>query len=93
MEEDGFMIRMEKEGKELEERLEERLEKLTSFLNSIYSMSPEDKEEFFKKNDMDDGDVDLLQAQVTTMATYANILRIRYNIARLKRQLPTIAQF
>lgn len=89
MEEDGFMIRMEKEGKELEERLE----KLTSFLDSIYSKTPVDKEEFFKKNDLDDDDVALMQAQATAMATYANILLIRYNTARSKRQLPTIAQF
>ena len=89
MEEDGFLKRMESEGKELEERLE----KATAFLNYAYNKSPEEKEEFFKKNDIDDGDLDLLQAQTTAMATYANILRIRYNIARVKRQLPTIAHF
>lgn len=89
MEEDAFMARMEQEGKELEERLE----KATTFLDSVNSMSPEEKEKFFKKNDIDDGDMDLLQAQTTAMATYSNILRIRFNVARAKRQLPTIAQF
>ncbi len=89
MEEDAFMARMEQEGRELEERLE----KATTFLDSVNSMSPEEKEKFFKKNDIDDGDMDLLQAQTTAMATYANILRIRFNVARAKRQLPTIAHF
>ena len=89
MAEDDFISRMEKEGRELEERLR----KLTDFLSSIYSKSPVEKEEFYKKNDMDDGDVDLLQAQSTAMATYANILLIRYNIARAKKQLPTVASF
>ena len=89
MEEDGFLKRMESEGKELEERLE----KASSFLDSVYRKTPEEKEEFYKKNDIDDGDIDLLQAQTTAMATYAHILRIRYNIARAKRQLPTVAKF
>lgn len=89
MEEDGFLIRMEQEGKELEVRIG----KATAFLNCAYDKSPEEKEEFFKKNDIDDGDLDLLQAQTTAMATYANILLIRYNIIRAKRQLPTVAHF
>ena len=89
MEEDAFMVRMEQEGKELEERIE----KATAFLDSVNSKTPEEREEFFKKNDIDEGDLDLLQAQTTAMATYANILRIRFNVARAKRQLPTIAHF
>lgn len=56
-------------------------------------MPPEEKEAFFKEENVDDGDMDLLQAQTTAMATYANILRIRCNIERAKRQLPTIAKF
>ena len=89
MEEDAFMVRMEQEGRELEERLE----KAKTFLDTVNSMSPEEIEKFFKKNDIDNGDMDLLQAQTTAMATYANILRIRFNVARAKRQLPTIAHF
>lgn len=84
-----FLGRMELEGKELEERLE----KATKFLNTVYNMPPQEKKAFFKEKNVDDGDLDLLQAQTTAMATYANILRIRVNIERAKRQLPTIAQF
>lgn len=84
-----FLARMEEEGKELEERLE----KASAFLDCVYKKTPEEKEAFYKKNDIDDGDIDLLQAQTTAMATYGNILRIRYNIARAKRQLPTVAYF
>ena len=89
MEQDAFIERMEKEGEELEERLE----KASAFLDCVYKKTPEEKEAFYKKNDIDDGDIDLLQAQTTAMATYVNILRIRYNIARAKRQLPTVAKF
>ena len=84
-----FLARMEEEGKELEERLE----KATTFLDSVNSKTPDEREEFFKKNDLDEGDLDLLQAQTTAMATYANILRIRFNVACIKRQLPTITRF
>lgn len=45
MEEDGFMIRMEKEGKELEERLE----KATAFLNCAYNKSQKKKKSFLRK--------------------------------------------
>ena len=37
--------------------------------------------------------LDLLQAQITAMATYSNILLIRVNLERGNRNLPTIAQF
>ena len=37
--------------------------------------------------------LDLLQAQITAMATYSNILLIRVNNERGNRGLPTIAQF
>jgi hypothetical protein len=47
---------MEKEGKELEERLE----KASAFLDCVYKKTPEEKEAFYKKNDIDDGDIDLL---------------------------------
>lgn len=89
MNEDGFMARMEKEGRELEARLT----KLNDFLTFVNAKNPVDREEYFKQNNIDDGDLDLMQAQATAMATYANVLRIRFNIARIKRQLPTIAQF
>ena len=84
-----FLARMEEEGKELEERLENA----TKFLDQVYRMEPEEKKAFYKIENVDDGDIDLLQAQTTAMATYANILRIRYNIERAKRQLPTVAYF
>lgn len=89
MNEDGFMARMEKEGRELEARLT----KLNDFLTFVNAKNPVDRKEFFKQNDIDAGDLDLMQAQASAMETYAKILLIRINIARIKRQLPTIGQF
>ena len=89
MAEDAFLARMEKEGKELEERLC----KATEFLECVNNKTPPEREAILKRNNMDLGDLDLLQAQTTAMATYANILRIRFNNALIKRKLPTIAQF
>lgn len=73
-----FLDRMEQEGKELDIRIE----KGNNFLlNTIV-------DENFTQLEHD-----LLQAQLTAMATYSNILLMRVNNERTKRERPTIARF
>ena len=42
---------------------------------------------------IDDLERSLLETQVNIMKAYSNILRVRINVERSRRQLPTIAQF
>jgi len=74
---EDFLDRMILEGAELDERIRKA-------------------QKFLEKRDMYEKDplaYDLLQAQVTAMATYSNILLIRVNRERANRNLPTLAQF
>ncbi len=74
---EDFWDRMILEGAELDERIRKA-------------------QKFLEKRDMYEKDplvYDLLQAQVTAMATYSNILLIRVNRERANRNLPPLAQF
>lgn len=74
---EDFLDRMILEGAELDERIR----KAQKFLEN---------RNMYEKDPLV---YDLLQAQVTAMATYSNILLIRVNKERANRKLPTLAQF
>ena len=93
---DDFLARMEVEGKELEERIRKASDGLEG-LRGKFSV----QKAKFKKGESLAADeilipeiaIDLLQAQITAMATYANILLMRVNLERGNRALSSIAQF
>lgn len=75
-----FLDRMMIEGKELDKKL---------FAAQLFLEKDECREEPM----LDEMQTSLLQAQTTAMATYSNILLMRVNYERKKRDLPTIAHF
>lgn len=79
--EHDFLDRMLEEGKELDYKIRKAQEKLKEW------------EEPVRDGNVDKPIYDLLQSQVTAMATYSNILLIRVNIERGKRNLPIMGQF
>ena len=81
-----FLDRMELEGKELDKRIE----KANAYLEKNRREYVADPENTGRNSKIE---MDLLQAQITAMATYSNILLMRVNIERSSRVLPTIAQF
>lgn len=81
-----FLARMEIEGKELNEKLK----KATAFLDKQKAGFVSDPENTGRNSNLA---MDLLQAQITAMATYSNILLLRVNIERTDRGLPTLADF
>lgn len=93
---EDFLARMEVEGKELEERIRKASNRLEA-LRRKFSVQDAKRE---KGEAFAEGEIlipalaiDLLQAQITAMATYANILLMRVNVERGNRALPAIAQF
>lgn len=91
-----FLGRMEIEGKELEERIRKASDGLEA-LRRKFSVqdAKRAKGEAFAEGEIliPEIAIDLLQAQITAMATYANILLMRVNVERGNRALPSIAQF
>jgi predicted nuclease with TOPRIM domain len=93
---EDFLDRMELEGKELEERIRKASDGLEALRRKFSVQQAKLKKgEAFEEGEIIISDlaIDLLQAQITAMATYANILLIRVNTERGNRALPLIAQF
>lgn len=93
---DDFLARMEVEGNELEERIRKASDGLEVLRRKFTVQNAKcEKGEAFAEDEIliPSIAIDLLQAQITAMATYANILLMRVNVERGNRALPTITQF
>lgn len=90
---ESYIDRMEVEGKELEERLQKAIDDLEKLRRQFNAQEKDPEKVYDPKDFVSVLDIDLLQAQITAMATYSNILLMRFNVARNKNNLPTVAHF